>query len=101
MKSVLRNTRERILIGEAVAILGVAERTVRAMAQRGEIPGAGKIGRSWTFNIEKLRAYVGRREAEAYQGAKRSACGSARPQAAYKPKSAAGVINPSISRFTF
>jgi hypothetical protein len=41
-------TRERGDIEDAMAILGIRKkRTVAAMAARGEIPSAAKIGRRW------------------------------------------------------
>ena len=42
-----------------MAILGIRKkRTVEAMAARGEIPSAAKIGRRWTFNLSALRTFV-------------------------------------------
>jgi excisionase family DNA binding protein len=55
--------RERIRANEAAAILGIQLRTVQAMAARGELPGAAKIGGSWTFNEAVLREWV-RQEVE-------------------------------------
>src|SRR5262245_11243212 len=68
-----RQGRERGSANEAAEILGVPVRTVRAHASRGELPGAGKIGGRWTFDLIKLRQYVRRREVESCQQ-------SARPQ---------------------
>jgi hypothetical protein len=65
---------ERGSIQDAVSILGKHERTIRAMAGRGELPGAARIGGTWTFNLESLRAYVSSKELEVWQ--------SARPQRA-------------------
>lgn len=45
--------RDRGTIDEAVAILGVSDRTVRDLALRGEPPGAAKIGRRWTFDLAR------------------------------------------------
>src|SRR5262249_1759055 len=56
-----RQGRERGSANEAAEILGVPVRTVRAHASRGELPGAGKIGGRWTFDLIKLRQYVRRR----------------------------------------
>jgi integrase/recombinase XerD len=42
-----------------MAILGIRKkRTVEAMAARGEIPSAAKIGRRWTLNLSALRTFV-------------------------------------------
>ena len=49
---------ERVKIERAGQILGLQPRTVQKMAQRGELPGAAKLGRRWTFNEDKLRSYV-------------------------------------------
>jgi excisionase family DNA binding protein len=58
--------RERGVLREAAAILGLSERTVRMLADLGELPGAVKIGRRWTFDLEQLRRYV-RGKAETWQ----------------------------------
>jgi excisionase family DNA binding protein len=55
---------------QAAAILGIPRRTVQALAARGELPGAAKIGRLWTFDIEKLRRLVRQRERETWQSAR-------------------------------
>jgi excisionase family DNA binding protein len=62
---------ERISISVAADILGISGRTIRHMAQRGEIPGAAKIGRRWTFDQARLRDYVRRQEAATCQSARR------------------------------
>lgn len=49
---------ERIRAHRAAAILGVTERTVQALALRGELPGAAKIGGSWTFDEAALRNHI-------------------------------------------
>lgn len=49
---------ERIRASHAAAILGVTERTVQALALRGELPEAAKIGGLWTFNEAALRNYI-------------------------------------------
>jgi hypothetical protein len=59
--------RERGTIEDAIAITGLNGRTVQAMAARGEIPGAGKMARRWTFDLSKLRHYVADRERETWQ----------------------------------
>ena len=58
---------ERIVIEDAVAILGLSGRMIQEMAQRGEIPGAAKFGRRWTFDVAKLRAMIADREQETWQ----------------------------------
>jgi hypothetical protein len=54
---------ERIGVKEASLVLGLPERSVQAMAARGEIPSAAKFGR-WTFNENELRAHALRDDAE-------------------------------------
>jgi hypothetical protein len=57
---------------EAAAILGLKPRKLQAMSQRGEIPGAAKIGRQWTYDFAKLQHYVEQQEKEtACQGGAR------------------------------
>jgi excisionase family DNA binding protein len=53
---------ERILIEAAVLIAGVSARTLQELAARGEIPGAAKIGRRWTFNERALRTWISEKE---------------------------------------
>jgi excisionase family DNA binding protein len=76
-------SRERVTIAEAAGILGVPERTVRDLAQRGELSGA-KIGRRWTFDLGRLRDYVQNKETQAWQGARhrRAVSGGAAPSGA-------------------
>ena len=62
--------RERGTIDDAVAILGICARTVRQLALFGDLQGAAKIGRRWTFNLERLREYVKQKERELCRGAK-------------------------------
>jgi excisionase family DNA binding protein len=57
--------RERGTIEEAVEILGLPMRTVQAMAARGGLPGAAKIGRRWTFGLAALRQFVKEKERQA------------------------------------
>jgi hypothetical protein len=47
---------------EAALIIGVSIRTVQDMAQNGELPGAVKVRRRWTFDLEKLREKMRRDE---------------------------------------
>jgi hypothetical protein len=64
---IARRKAERVTIERAGAILGLAIRTVQRMSQRGELPGAALIGRRWTYNEDKLRAYVRNKEREIWQ----------------------------------
>lgn len=52
---------ERIRSDQAAAILGIATRNVQAMALRGELPNAAKIGGVWTFDEAALRGYIAER----------------------------------------
>jgi hypothetical protein len=61
---------ERVSVEKAAAILGPPMRTLQALAARGEIPGAAKLGGRWTFDIEKLRRLVRQRERETWQSGK-------------------------------
>jgi len=54
----------RIRATEVAALLGLTLRGVQALAARGALPGAAKIGTLWTFDPEKLRRFVAAREAE-------------------------------------
>lgn len=49
---------ERIRANRAAAILGVNKRTIQAMALRGDLPRAARIGGLWTFEEAALREYV-------------------------------------------
>lgn len=49
---------ERLRINEAALKTGLAKRTIQKMAQRGEIPGAAKLGTVWTFNRHKLARWI-------------------------------------------
>ena len=60
---------ERVPIERASSILGVPPRTVQALAARGEIPAAAKIGRRWTFDLAALRGYVKFRESQSCRSA--------------------------------
>lgn len=61
---------ERGQIRDACSILGKKDRTVRALAASGKLPGCARIGGTWTFNLAKLRAYVEFREREAWRSAR-------------------------------
>ena len=56
---------ERIQISEACLITGLGERTLQGMSARGEIWGAAKLGRRWTFDRLRLRAWITAKENEA------------------------------------
>lgn len=49
---------ERIRINDVVLKTGLAKRTIQKMAQRGEIPGAAKLGTVWTFSRHKLARWI-------------------------------------------
>src|SRR5262249_4922752 len=53
---------ERGTASQAAAITGLKQRKLQAMAQRGEIPGAAKLRRQWTFDLAKLRRFVEQQE---------------------------------------
>lgn len=53
-----KRQRERVRVDDAAAILGISGRTVQALAARGEIPGAAKIGGLWTFDEAALRLWI-------------------------------------------
>jgi hypothetical protein len=69
-RSMAANT-ERGTIKEAASILGIRPRKLQAMSQRGEIPGAAKIGRQWTYDLVKLRGFVSQQEQACHQGTAR------------------------------
>lgn len=48
---------DRIRAEEAAAILGVSKRELLHLAAQGEIPGATRLTRQWTFNPKKLEAF--------------------------------------------
>jgi hypothetical protein len=51
---------ERIKMARAIEITGESERTLQAAAARGEIPGASKPCKCWTFDERELRAWIER-----------------------------------------
>ena len=61
------NMPERIRTQRAAEITGLSIRGVQSMAARGDIPGAAKLGKVWTFNERKLRAWIKEKEEEAQQ----------------------------------
>jgi hypothetical protein len=58
----LANGQERIKIARAAEICGESERTLQAAAARGDIPGASKPFKCWTFDEAKLRAWLASKE---------------------------------------
>lgn len=43
---------------QAAGITGLTVRAIQAMALRGELPGAAKLGGSWTFDEATLRTWI-------------------------------------------
>jgi hypothetical protein len=56
--------KERVKSREAADILGLTRSMVTRSAGQGNIPGAAKIGGSWTFDREKLRKFILEKEYE-------------------------------------
>ena len=54
---------ERCMIEEAHLITGLPERTLQSLSARGEVWGAAKLGRRWTYDRQRLRAWVRAQEA--------------------------------------
>lgn len=52
-------TGEMVSTTEAGRMLGVTRNTVTAMAERGEIRGARRIGRNWQIPLEEVRKQLG------------------------------------------
>ena len=98
--------RKRCKIAGAVSRLAEAERTIRDMAARGEIPGAAKIRGVWSFDIALLDAFVAEKERQAWQNATtvrplRAASGAmGRSTGAYRPaaKTSSGHYGQTIQR---
>lgn len=59
-----QSDRERILTDEATRITGLCERTLQNLASKGEVWGAAKLGRRWTFDRNRLRAWVSASEVQ-------------------------------------
>ncbi len=53
---------ERCRSDSALLVIGLKLRQLQAMSVRGEIPGAAKLGRTWTYDVGKLRRWVRERE---------------------------------------
>lgn len=49
---------ERIRLSRAASILGGTQRTVQALAARGQIPGASKVGGLWYFDEAAFRQWI-------------------------------------------
>jgi hypothetical protein len=49
---------ERVMIDEARMITGLPERTLQSLSARGQIWGAAKLGKRWTYDRLRLRAWV-------------------------------------------
>jgi excisionase family DNA binding protein len=62
MPSDVMSDRRRFSVSEAADVLGVADRTVYRMIERGDL-GAIKPGRGYTITRSHLREYVGSEEA--------------------------------------
>ncbi len=54
---------ERCMIEEAHLITGLPERTLQSLSAQGQIWGAAKLGRRWTYDRQRLRAWVRAKEA--------------------------------------
>lgn len=57
-------TAERVQCDVVQLKTGLARRTIQKMAQRGEIPGAAKLGSTWTFDRAKLTRWIRNKERE-------------------------------------
>jgi hypothetical protein len=55
----------RIQSAAAARTLGVSQRSVQELALRGELPGAARIGGVWTFDADRLAAFIKQRECDA------------------------------------
>lgn len=55
---------ERARVEYVMDKTGLSRRTVQAMAARGEIPGAAKFGKLWTFDRMKLARWIHDKEQE-------------------------------------
>lgn len=53
---------ERVGIKEAALITGLKPRTLEAMARQGRVPSAAKLGKLWSFNVERLRQWLSEQE---------------------------------------
>jgi hypothetical protein len=55
---------ERIKTADVALVLGLSARKVQTMAACGELPGAARIGKQWTFNEAKIREFIVDKERE-------------------------------------
>jgi hypothetical protein len=49
---------ERVRAEEAAVILGVSKRELLHLAATGELPGAARLARQWTFKVKKLERFA-------------------------------------------
>jgi hypothetical protein len=49
---------KRIRCHDAASLLGVPPRTVQALAARGDLPSAAKVGKVWTFDPLALERHL-------------------------------------------
>ena len=54
---------ERVRTRKVAAMTGLSARTVQLMAAQGRIPGAAKLGVTWTFSERAVRYWIKRQEA--------------------------------------
>jgi hypothetical protein len=84
--------RKRVKTARAVSLVGIDARTLRDMAQRGEIPGAAKFRSIWTFDLVLLEQFISERERVACENARRHqrvvSGGTVSSMAAFKPAAA-------------
>lgn len=64
---------KRIRAAEACEATGLTLRGLQVMAARGEIPGAAKMGRIWTFDSVKLGEWIQEKERATAQRAMNAA----------------------------
>jgi phage terminase Nu1 subunit (DNA packaging protein) len=55
----------RIQSAAAADILGLSRRSVQEFALRGQLPSSARIGGVWTFDADRLVAFVKQRERDA------------------------------------
>jgi predicted DNA-binding transcriptional regulator AlpA len=59
---------ERVRSPDVARMTGLSVRAVQLMAARGDIPGAARLGKLWTFDPSKVRRWIVQREDAACQG---------------------------------
>ena len=59
---------ERGTAQQAAAMLGLKPRKLQTMSVHGDIPGAAKLGRLWTYDLAKLRQFIDQQEKITCQG---------------------------------